>query len=147
MGSAEKRTRKGDAGEEDVDIGEDIPIEDYPSVEIERDGTAVAAAAASSGSSSSGSSSSSSGSSSSGILLELLSKISLRLVLSLTTFCIGFDTHLQIQGQVEVHQVVILMQIVFSRHLWKLKKLNDRICGGLSLLFFLQVLGEVEAWV
>ncbi|KAF8081963.1 hypothetical protein N665_0854s0003 [Sinapis alba] len=64
MGSAEKRTRKGDAGEEDVDIGEDIPIEDYPSVEIERDGTA-AAAAASSGSSSSGSSSSSSGSSSS----------------------------------------------------------------------------------
>ncbi|KFK28231.1 hypothetical protein AALP_AA8G489400 [Arabis alpina] len=65
MGSAEKRTRKGDAGEEDVDIGEDIPIEDYPSVEIERDGTAIAAAAASSGSSSSGSSSSSSGSSSS----------------------------------------------------------------------------------
>uniref|UniRef100_A0A1J3FA26 Transcription factor GTE7 n=1 Tax=Noccaea caerulescens TaxID=107243 RepID=A0A1J3FA26_NOCCA len=66
MGSAEKRTRKGDAGEEDVDIGEDIPIEDYPSVEIERDGTAVAvAAAASSGSSSSGSSSSSSFSSSS----------------------------------------------------------------------------------
>ncbi|CAN6983053.1 unnamed protein product [Brassica oleracea var. botrytis] len=64
IGSAEKRTRKGDAGEEDVDIGEDIPIEDYPSVEIERDGTAVAAAA-SSGSSSSGSSSSSSGSSSS----------------------------------------------------------------------------------
>ncbi|KAF3548574.1 hypothetical protein DY000_02005692 [Brassica cretica] len=64
MGSAEKRTRKGDAGEEDVDIGEDIPIEDYPSVEIERDGTAVATAA-SSGSSSSGSSSSSSGSSSS----------------------------------------------------------------------------------
>ncbi|EOA14409.1 hypothetical protein CARUB_v10027609mg [Capsella rubella] len=64
IGSAEKRTRKGDGGEEDVDIGEDIPIEDYPSVEIERDGTAVAAAA-SSGSSSSGSSSSSSGSSSS----------------------------------------------------------------------------------
>jgi uncharacterized membrane protein YgcG len=64
MGSAEKRTRRGDAGEEDVDIGEDIPIEDYPSVEIERDGTAVAAAA-SSGSSSSGSSSSSGGSSSS----------------------------------------------------------------------------------
>ncbi|KAG2293650.1 hypothetical protein Bca52824_040319 [Brassica carinata] len=64
IGSAEKRTRKGDAGEEDVDIGEDIPVEDYPSVEIERDGTAVAAAA-SSGSSSSGSSSSSSGSSSS----------------------------------------------------------------------------------
>ncbi|XP_020880821.1 transcription factor GTE7 isoform X2 [Arabidopsis lyrata subsp. lyrata] len=61
MGSAEKRTRRGDAGEEDVDIGEDIPIEDYPSVEIERDGTAVAG----SGSSSSGSSSSSGGSSSS----------------------------------------------------------------------------------
>lgn len=65
MGSAEKKWRKGgDAGEEDVDIGEDIPIEDYPSVEIERDGTA--AAAASGGSSSSGSSSSSGGSSSSG---------------------------------------------------------------------------------
>ncbi|CAL9244985.1 unnamed protein product [Arabidopsis halleri] len=61
MGSAEKRTRRGDAGEEDVDIGEDIPIEDYPSVESERDGTAVAG----SGSSSSGSSSSSGGSSSS----------------------------------------------------------------------------------
>ncbi|CAH8353668.1 unnamed protein product [Eruca vesicaria subsp. sativa] len=66
MGSAEKRVRKGgDGGEEDVDIGEDIPIEDYPSVEIERDGTA-ATAAASGGSSSSGSSSSSGGSSSSG---------------------------------------------------------------------------------
>lgn len=65
MGSAEKRVRKGgEAGEEDVDIGEDIPIEDYPSVEIERDGTA-ATAAASGGSSSSGSSSSSGGSSSS----------------------------------------------------------------------------------
>ncbi|CAH8374963.1 unnamed protein product [Eruca vesicaria subsp. sativa] len=64
MGSAEKRTRRGDAGEEDVDIGEDMPIEDYPSVEIERDGTGVAGGA-SSGSSSSGSSSSSSGSSSS----------------------------------------------------------------------------------
>lgn len=62
MGSAEKRVRKGgDGGEEDVDIGEDIPIEDYPSVEIERDGTAATA-----GSSSSGSSSSSGGSSSSG---------------------------------------------------------------------------------
>uniref|UniRef100_M4CPD0 Bromo domain-containing protein n=1 Tax=Brassica campestris TaxID=3711 RepID=M4CPD0_BRACM len=61
MGSAEKRVRKGgDGGEEDVDIGEDIPIEDYPSVEIERDGTAATA-----GSSSSGSSSSSGGSSSS----------------------------------------------------------------------------------
>lgn len=74
MGSAEKRTRKGDAGEEDVDIGEDIPIKDYPSVEIERDGTAVAAAAAAacSGSSSSGSSSSSSGSSSSGIFRKSL---------------------------------------------------------------------------
>ncbi|KAF8080601.1 hypothetical protein N665_0932s0001 [Sinapis alba] len=66
MGSAEKRVRKGggEAGEEDVDIGEDIPIEDYPSVEIEKDGTA-ATAAASGGSSSSGSSSSSGGSSSS----------------------------------------------------------------------------------
>ncbi|KAL0728324.1 hypothetical protein Bca4012_024417 [Brassica carinata] len=59
---AEKRVRKGgDAGEEDVDIGEDIPIEDYPSVEIEKDITA----AASGGSSSSGSSSSSGRSSSS----------------------------------------------------------------------------------
>jgi hypothetical protein len=62
MGSAEKRGRKGgEAGEEDVDIGEDIPVEDYPSVEIERDGTA---AAASGGSSSSGSFSSSGSSSS-----------------------------------------------------------------------------------
>lgn len=87
MGSAEKRTRKGDTGEEDVDIGEDIPIEDYPSVEIERDGTAVAAAA-SSGSSSSGSSSSSSGSSSSGIsLLTLFRKPSL---LKVSPFSVSF---------------------------------------------------------
>ncbi|XP_010529112.1 PREDICTED: transcription factor GTE2-like, partial [Tarenaya hassleriana] len=63
MGSAEKKGKKGDAGEDEVDIGEDIPIENYPSVEIEKDGTA---AAASSGSSSSGSLSSSSSSSSSG---------------------------------------------------------------------------------
>ncbi|KFK25327.1 hypothetical protein AALP_AA8G098400 [Arabis alpina] len=64
IGSAEKKVRKGgDAGEEDVDIGEDIPIEDYPSVEIERDATA-AVAAATGGSSSSGSSGSSGSSSS-----------------------------------------------------------------------------------
>lgn len=66
IGSADKKGRKGgDAGEEDVDIGDNIPIEDYPSVEIERDGTA-AVAAASGGSSSSGSSGSSGSSSSSG---------------------------------------------------------------------------------
>ncbi|XP_019056597.1 PREDICTED: transcription factor GTE7 [Tarenaya hassleriana] len=63
MGGAEKKGKKGgEACEEDVDIGEDMPIENYPSVEIEKDGTATAA---NSGPSSSGSSSSSSSSSSS----------------------------------------------------------------------------------
>lgn len=122
MGSAEKRTRRGDAGEEDVDIGEDIPIEDYPSVEIERDGTAVAG----SGSSSSGSSSSSGGSSSSsGIFAHSL--FSLLQVFSFSCVISSIVMVWQIQGQVGVHQVVILMQIVFNRHLWKQKKLNDRI--------------------
>ncbi|CAN8299078.1 unnamed protein product [Cochlearia groenlandica] len=66
MASAEKKGRKGgDAGEEDVDIGDDIPIEDYPTVEIERDGTSGAAAVASGGSGSSGGSSSSGSSSTS----------------------------------------------------------------------------------
>ncbi|GAV86864.1 Bromodomain domain-containing protein, partial [Cephalotus follicularis] len=54
---------KGDVGEEDVDIGEEIPMGNFPSVEIEKDD--VAAGGATSGSSSSNSSGSSSGSSSS----------------------------------------------------------------------------------
>ena len=49
---------------------------------------------------------------------------------SLTT-SYGFDANLQIQGQVGVHQVVILMQIVFNRHSWKQKKLKDRISWSL----------------
>ncbi|GMP27551.1 hypothetical protein CsSME_00003485 [Camellia sinensis var. sinensis] len=55
-----QKSRKGDAGEEDVDIGEEIPINNFPPVEIEKD-----VANGSSRSSSSSSSSSSSDSSSS----------------------------------------------------------------------------------
>ncbi|GAV86862.1 Bromodomain domain-containing protein [Cephalotus follicularis] len=62
---------KGDVGEEDVDIGEEIPMGNFPSVEIEKDD--VAAGGATSGSSSSNSSGSSSGSSSSGIKKSQLS--------------------------------------------------------------------------
>lgn len=55
-----------------------------------------------------------------------------------------FDTHLQIQGQVGVHQVVILTQIVFNRHLWKQKKLSDKksLLRILLILFYPEVLGS-----
>lgn len=58
--------KKGDAGEEDVDIGEDTPPNEFPPVKIEKDPVD-----ANSGSSSSSSSSSSGdgSSSSSGIML------------------------------------------------------------------------------
>lgn len=55
------KSKKADTVEEEVDIGEEIPMGNFPPVVIEKDGTA----GASSGSSSSGSSSSSSDSSSS----------------------------------------------------------------------------------
>ncbi|KAF8411317.1 hypothetical protein HHK36_003864 [Tetracentron sinense] len=57
---AAKKTHRGEIGEEDVDIGEEIPTNNFPPVEIEKD-----AGYASSGSGSSSFSSSSSGSSSS----------------------------------------------------------------------------------
>ncbi|GMH17915.1 hypothetical protein Nepgr_019756 [Nepenthes gracilis] len=61
--------KKGEVGEEDVDIGDEMPISHFPSVEIERDddghAAAAAATAAASGSSSSSSSSTSDSSSSS----------------------------------------------------------------------------------
>lgn len=62
-----QKNKKGDIGEEDVDIGEEIPVENFPPVQIEKD-----APCASSGSSSSSSSSSGSDSSSSGKILIFL---------------------------------------------------------------------------
>ncbi|XP_022952549.1 transcription factor GTE7-like [Cucurbita moschata] len=64
-----KKLRKGDMGEEDVDIGDEtIPMGGFPPVEIERDAAATHASSSSDSSSSSGSddSSSSSGSDSDG---------------------------------------------------------------------------------
>ncbi|XP_068320204.1 transcription factor GTE7-like [Pyrus communis] len=56
-----KRSKKGEAGDEDVDIGDDMPMSSFPPVEIEKDvgGHASSDSSSSSGSSSSGSSSSS----------------------------------------------------------------------------------------
>ncbi|XP_008782804.2 transcription factor GTE7-like [Phoenix dactylifera] len=59
---AAKRSKKGDAIEEDVDIGDDMPCTNYPSVEIEKD-AGYASSSTSSGSDSSSSSDSDSGSS------------------------------------------------------------------------------------
>ncbi|KAI5313841.1 PREDICTED: mRNAion factor [Prunus dulcis] len=57
-----KRAKKGEAGDEDVDIGDDMPMSSFPPVEIEKDvggGHASSDSSSSSSSSSSGSSSSS----------------------------------------------------------------------------------------
>ena len=52
---AAKRSKKGDAIEEDVDIGDEMPCTNYPSVEIEKD-AGYASSSTSSGSDSSSSS-------------------------------------------------------------------------------------------
>ncbi|XP_057501549.1 transcription factor GTE2-like isoform X1 [Actinidia eriantha] len=57
-----QKSRKGDVGEEDVDIGEDIPVNNFPPVEIEKDANCGGRSSSSSSSSSSSDSSSSSGS-------------------------------------------------------------------------------------
>ncbi|XP_057492842.1 transcription factor GTE7-like [Actinidia eriantha] len=57
-----QKSRKGDVGEEDVDIGEDIPVNNFPPVEIEKDANCGSRSSGSSSSSSSSDSSSSSGS-------------------------------------------------------------------------------------
>lgn len=64
-----KRVKKGEAGDEDVDIGDDMPMNNFPPVEIEKDVGGVGGHASSS--SSSGSSSSSSDSSSSSGITQL----------------------------------------------------------------------------
>ncbi|CAL1389884.1 unnamed protein product [Linum trigynum] len=56
-----KKAKKGDAGEEDVDIGDEMPVSSFPPVEIEKD-NGHASSSSSSSSSSSDDSSSSSGS-------------------------------------------------------------------------------------
>ncbi|OIT19739.1 PREDICTED: transcription factor GTE7-like [Nicotiana attenuata] len=54
------KNKKGDIGEEDVDIGEEIPVENFPPVQIEKDALCASSGSSSSSSSSSGSDSSSS---------------------------------------------------------------------------------------
>lgn len=54
--TAAKRSKKGETGDEDVDIGDEMPSLHYPSVEIEKD-TGNASSSSSSGSDSSSSSS------------------------------------------------------------------------------------------
>lgn len=55
-----KKPKKGDAGDEDVDIGDEMPMSSFPPVEIEKD-NGHASSSSSSSSSSSDESSSSSG--------------------------------------------------------------------------------------
>ncbi|KAG7030914.1 Transcription factor GTE2, partial [Cucurbita argyrosperma subsp. argyrosperma] len=63
VGSEMKKQRKGEAGEEDVDIGDEMPASNFPPVEIEKDaGGGRGASSSSSGSSSSSSDDSSSSS-------------------------------------------------------------------------------------
>ncbi|CAL9747771.1 unnamed protein product [Musa acuminata subsp. burmannicoides] len=62
---AAKKSKKGDTAEEDVDIGDELPITNYPPVEIQKD-TGYATSSSSSDSDSSSSSGSDSGSSSEG---------------------------------------------------------------------------------
>lgn len=54
-----KKPKKGEAGEEDVDIGDDIPTSSFPPVEIEKDDARASSSSSSSSSSGSDSSSSS----------------------------------------------------------------------------------------
>ncbi|GMJ06797.1 hypothetical protein HRI_004348900 [Hibiscus trionum] len=54
-----KKPKKGDAGEEDVDIGDEMPMSSFPPVEIEKDNDRASSSSSDSSSSSSGSSSSS----------------------------------------------------------------------------------------
>lgn len=58
---SKKSSKKVDQGEEDVDIGEEMPSMNFPPVEIEKDATGGCASGSSSSSSSSSDSSSSSG--------------------------------------------------------------------------------------
>ena len=62
LGSETKKQRKGEAGEEDVDIGDEMPASDFPPVVIEKDAGGGHASSSSSGSSSSSSDDSSSSS-------------------------------------------------------------------------------------
>jgi hypothetical protein len=64
VASEAKKLKKGEAGEEDVDIGDEMPMSNFPPVEIEKD----VGGRGSSSSSSSSSSSDSDSSSSSGII-------------------------------------------------------------------------------
>lgn len=63
--SIEPKNKKGDAGEEDVDIGDEAPA-NFPPLQIEKDGSSSASGSSSSGDSSSSSDSDSSGSDSDG---------------------------------------------------------------------------------
>lgn len=53
-----QKGKKGEIGEEDVDIGEEIPLENFPPVVIDKDATACAGSGSSGSTSSSDSSSS-----------------------------------------------------------------------------------------
>lgn len=117
--AAAVKSKKIDTAEEDIDIGEDIPMGNFPPVVIEKD----AAGGASSGSSSSGSSSSSSDSSSSSGTkpVSLLACICSGNVISRPLKLIILLLQIRIQG---VPLVVIQKQIVFNRHLLHQKKLQ-----------------------
>lgn len=59
IGGSAKKPKKGEAGEEDVDIGDEIPMTSFPPVEIDKDDGRASSSSSGSSSSSSGSSSSS----------------------------------------------------------------------------------------
>lgn len=104
--------KKVDVVEEDVDIGEEIPGENFPPVQIDKDVPCVSSGS----SSSSGGSSSGSDSSSGGITIFSVVHFG-KQVLWYIYFCHG--KYLQIQ---EVLLGVILMRIVYSHLMLKQQK-------------------------
>ena len=96
--SAEQKRPKREAGDEDVDIGDDMPMSSFPPVEIEKD---VGGGHASSSSSGSSSSSSSDSSSSSGTNPSLNIWGSLKFIISETN-----ANHIALLIQIQI-QVVL----------------------------------------
>lgn len=98
-------------GEEDVDIGEEIPVNNFPPVEIERD--AVGAGNESSGSSSSSSGSDSSSSSGMNSMQNNFSRD--YYVIDVSLFGVLHVLYLILQIQIpRVLPAVILMRIVYN---------------------------------
>lgn len=131
--AAAVKSKKVDVAEEDVDIGEEIPMGNFPPVVIEKD----AAACASSGSSSSGSSSSSSDSSSSSGINPRLSLLVCVYYYNANVVVSGpLNLFISFVGQIRIRVVppaATRMLTVFNRRLLQQKKLPEANFKALKL--------------